>query len=123
MASCNKGYGLFIVHSHTTKGFPNILGCGYRIRIPIRPFRIYIDKSHLHSSKWFFKVSIATISSIFKHVMLRAPINITSRLPYIFSSSSKTKGLESCRFQGDITSKYHQISPGYFTTVLLFNWP
>ena len=123
MTSCNKGYGFFIIHPHAAKRFSNIFSCSYWIRVPIGSFRIYIDKTHLYRSKWFFKISIATISSILKHVMLRAPINVTSRLPNIFPSSGKTQGLESCRFQGDITSQYHQISPRYFTTVLLFNWP
>ena len=48
MSAGNKSYGLFIVHCHSSKGFPYISGCSDWVRIAVWSFRIYIDQSHLH---------------------------------------------------------------------------
>ncbi len=43
VAPGHQGHGLFVVHGHPGKGFPHINPGGNRIRIAVRPFRIYIN--------------------------------------------------------------------------------
>ena len=54
MSTGNECNGLFIIHSHTSKCFANIFCRCKNIRISIWTFRVYINQTHLHCSKWIF---------------------------------------------------------------------
>ncbi|MCY1524531.1 hypothetical protein D9M68_594700 [compost metagenome] len=57
VSACDQGYGFFIIHRHTSECITDIFCCCNRIRITIRPFRVYIDQAHLHRCQWFLQVA------------------------------------------------------------------
>src|ERR1700679_3704634 len=44
-------------------------------------------------------------------------------LPHILATAGQTEGLESHRFECDVAGKDHQVSPGNFAAILLFDRP
>src|SRR3954463_11232264 len=47
----NKRNSLLVVHGHASESLSDVSRRGNRIRLPIRPFRIHINQTHLHSSQ------------------------------------------------------------------------
>ena len=54
---------------------------------------------------------------------LGTPVYIILRFPDILPATGKSQGFETHGFQGHIPGKDHQVGPGYFLTVFLFNRP
>ena len=48
----NQGNGFFVVHCHTAERFANVATGTDWIRVAVGAFRVYIDETHLHGTKW-----------------------------------------------------------------------
>src|SRR5262249_6423533 len=97
---------------HTAKRFADIPRSGDRIRLPIRALRVHVNQTHLYGAERVIELTIAGVALVGKPDSLRTPINVFFRLPNVFATAAKTKGLESHGFQGNVTSENHQVSPG-----------
>ena len=107
MSPGDERYSLFIIHSHTCKGFTNISTCSNRTWFTIRPFRVYIDQTHLHSGQRILKFTITRVAFIIKPLTLSSPVGILFWFPDVFTPATKTKCLESHRLQCTVTCKNH----------------
>ncbi len=116
--------GLFVIHCHAPECFADVFRRKERVGIAVRAFGIDIDQTHLNSRKRIFKISFAGVSvSIVEPFLLRAPVYADIGLPYIFSSSRKTEGLESHRLKRNISGQYKEVCPGYLVSVFLLDRP
>src|SRR5690606_11540192 len=111
VSSGNKGNGFFVVHGHATERFPYIAGSGNWVRFSVGAFRIYIDKTHLHSTQRIFQLTVTGVAVVGKPLGFRSPVYIFLWFPCIFTSTCKAKGLEAHRLEGAIASKDQQVCP------------
>ncbi len=123
MPASNQRHRLLIIHAHPTKGLAHIAARGYRVGGTVGAFRIDIDQPHLHGSQGVFEVPVTRVALISQPFILGAPVDILFRLPDILTATGKTQGFKSHRFKGDIASKNHQVGPGYFPPIFLFDRP
>ena len=56
MAPGDQGNGLFVIHGHAGKSFANVFPGSENIRFTVWSFRVYVNQTHLHSSKRVFKI-------------------------------------------------------------------
>src|SRR5271169_1445920 len=119
----NERNGLLVIHRHAGECLPDIPCRGNRVRLSIRPFRIHIDQTHLHSSERILKITVAAVALVRQPLAFRSPENVLFGLPDVLAPAAKTEGLESHRVQGDVAGENHQVSPGDFPAVLLFDRP
>ena len=122
VTACNQRDRLGVVHSHSTKGFANIICGKSRIRISIWSLRIHVDQSHLYGSKWVIQFAIARVTLISQHHFLGSPINKVG-LPIVRATASKSKGLKAHILHGYVASKNHKIGPANAGPVCLFDGP
>ena len=94
MASCDKCYCLFIIHSHPGKCFPYINTGFYRIRITVRAFRVHINQTHLYCSQWILQIPFSGITFVAKPFCFRTPVYVFFGFPYILTASSESEGSE-----------------------------
>src|SRR5580658_10666243 len=118
----NQCYGLFIVHRHAGEGLADIPSRGNWIGLPIRPFRVHIDQTHLHRTQMTLKLTIAAVTLVGKPRTLRTPVHLF-RFPNVLAAAAKTKSLESHRLQRYVSSENDEVSPGNFPSILLFDRP
>ena len=96
--------GFFVVHRHTRKGIPDIIGRGKRIGPAIWSLGIHIDQAHLHSCERVGKLALAAVAFVVQPYVFRAPVDVFFRFPNIHASSGETKGFEPHRFEGAIAA-------------------
>ena len=93
------------------------------IRIPIGPLRIYIDQSHLYSSQWVFKVTLAGVPLIVQPRPFGSPVDIILGFPDVWTTATEAESFKAHGLQRHIPGKNEKVCPGNFTTVLLLDWP
>src|SRR5664280_1896350 len=119
MTTCNKGYCFLVVHRHTAKTLSYIPCCCYRVWFAVRAFRVHINQAHLNRGQGILKVPFTCVALVTKPFTLGTPVNVFLWFPDILTSTAKTEGLKTHRFQSDITSENHQVGPGKFSTIFL----
>src|SRR5579872_6010546 len=112
MTAGNKCDGFFIIHSHPAEGFANVSRSRNWIRLSVRPFRIHVDQTHLHSGKRVIEIAVSFIAFISKPRAFGAPEYVLFRLPRILASATETEGFEPHGFKRDVACENHQIGPG-----------
>src|SRR5262249_20637345 len=55
---------LLVVHRHAAEGLPDVLGCGDRVRLPVRTLRVDVDQAHLHGTEGILEVAVARIALV-----------------------------------------------------------
>ena len=123
VAAGDECHRLLVVHRHAGEGLANILGRRERIGVAVRAFRVDVNQPHLHGSKRIFKIPVAGVSFVSQPGRLGTPIDVVIRLPDVLATAAETEGLEPHRFQGDVPSENHQVSPGNLPAVLLLDRP
>ena len=93
VSTSNKSNSFFIIHSHTVKSFTNIFCACNRIRISIWTFWININQTHLHCSKWIFKITFTSIAFVSKPFFFFTPVDIFFWGPNIRTSTTVAKSL------------------------------
>src|SRR5271170_2824105 len=114
---------LFIVHRHATECLADIPRRGDGIWIAIRPFRVHIDQTHLHRSERILQIAVPTVSLFREPLAFGTPEDTLLRGPSIGATATKPVGLETHRFERNISRKNNEIGPRYFLAVLLFDRP
>src|SRR5580693_3493891 len=79
----DERHGFLIIHRHAGEGLADVAGGGKRIRLSIRPFRVHINKTHLHGSERFRQITIAAVALVREPLALRAPENVLFGLPHV----------------------------------------
>ncbi len=93
--------GFLVVHGHAGKGLADVLGCGERIRIAVRPFRVHVDQTHLHGGERILEIPVTRVALVAKPGVLGAPVGVFVRLPDIGAPAAKAEGLEAHRLERD----------------------
>ena len=119
----DEGHGFFIVHGHATECFADVAGRGDGVGITVGSFGVHIDQSHLYGSEWIFQIAITGIAFIAQPFFFRSPVDVFFGFPYIGASATESEGFESHGFEGAVTGQDHQIGPGEFASVFLFDGP
>src|SRR5271168_3180345 len=122
VAAGNERDGFLVIHGHAGKSLADIARRGKRIRLAIWPFRIHVDEAHLHGTERFLQITIALVTLVGEPCALGAPVHLLG-LPYILAAATKTERLESHRIEGDVAGKNHEVGPGDFPAILLFDRP
>ncbi|OQB54137.1 MAG: hypothetical protein BWX99_02223 [Deltaproteobacteria bacterium ADurb.Bin151] len=128
MASGNQRDRFFVIHGHTRKGFANVTAGGDRVGITVRTLGIHVNQSHLHGRQGIFKIALACVAALgfvacSQPFLFAAPVDIFFRFPDVHASAGKAEGFKSHRFQGAVAGQNHQIRPGDFLAVFLFDGP
>src|SRR5579864_128871 len=119
----NEGDRFFVVHRHAGESLPDVSCCGDGIGLSIGPFRIHIDQTHLHGSERILKITVAAVALVGQPLALRSPENVFFRLPDVLAPAAKAEGLKAHRLKGDVACEDHEIGPGNFPAILLFDRP
>ena len=114
---------LFIVHRHARKRLADVARRGDRIRIAVRPFRVDVDQTHLHGGERVLQVAVAGVALVRQPLAFGTPVDVLGRLPDILAPAAETERLEAHRFEGDVAGEDHQVGPGDFPAVFLFDRP
>ena len=128
VTACDQRNCFFIVHRHTAERVTDVVGCGLRIGVTVRTFRVHIDQAHLNSGQRVFQIAFTGIAAAFffrrrQPFGLCAPIDVFFGFPDVFTTTGKTECLEAHAFQRAVTCKDHQVGPADLVAVLLFDRP
>ena len=123
VAAGNEGNGLLVIHRHAGERFPNVLGCGERIRLAVGPFRIHVDQAHLNGGERILEFPVAGVTLVSQPLAFRSPVNVLLRLPDVFAAAGESERLESHRLEGTVAGQDHQVGPRDFPAVLLLDRP
>ena len=119
----NEGYGLLVVHRHAAKVLSDIPRRSNRVGFAVRALRVHINQAHLNGGEWFLEFPVTGVALVSKPLALGTPVYVLLRFPDVLTPATETEGLETHRFQGDIASENHQVGPGNFPAVFLFDRP
>jgi len=123
VATRDEGHRLLVVHSPCDQRLTDIPrrsepGPGCR-----SAFRVHIDQSHLNSGEGILEFPVTGVAFCLQATRSRAPVDVLFRFPDVLTPASETEGLETHRFQGNVSGEDHQVSPGDFPAVLLLDRP
>src|SRR5580704_6398856 len=89
----NEGNGFLVIHRHAAECFAYVPGRSNRIGIAVGPFRVDVDKAHLHSAQRIIELAVTAIALVSQPGGLRSPVNVFFRLPDIRAPTGETEGL------------------------------
>src|SRR5262249_3856712 len=64
VTASNQRDRFFVVHRHATECFANIPGRRDGIRLAVRPFRIYVDQTHLHGAERTLQIAVPAVALV-----------------------------------------------------------
>ena len=123
VAAGDERNGFFIVHRHARESFADVARGAQRIGLAVGAFGIDVDEAHLHGGERIVEFAIATIAFVGEPVAFGSPEDIFLRLPDVFAAAGKTKSFEAHGFECDVAGENHEIGPGKFAAVFLFDGP
>src|SRR5271168_2215564 len=115
----NERDGLLVVHGHALERLADVPRRGDRIRLAVRPFRIHIDQTHLHSAERILEITVAGVALVRQPLAFGAPVDVLSGLPDILAPAAKAECLEAHRLQRAVACQNYQVGPGDLLAVLL----
>ena len=124
VAACDQCDGFFVVHGHARESLADILRCRQRIRLAFRAFGVHINEAHRRRAQGICQIAITRIAFLRPHPgRFQSPVDVQVRFPNVRSSAGKAESLEAHRFQCDVARENHQIGPGNFLAIFLFDGP
>ena len=124
VAACDQRDGFFVVHGHARESLADILRCRQRIRLAFRAFGVHINEAHRRRAQGICQIAITRIAFLRPHPgRFHSPVDVQVRFPNVRSSAGKAESLEAHRFQCDVARENHQIGPGNFLAIFLFDGP
>src|SRR5208283_5780410 len=69
------------------------------------------------------KITVAGVAFVRQPLAFWSPIDVLFGLPDVLAAAAETEGLETHRLQGDVAGKNHEVGPGDFPPILLFDRP
>ena len=121
MTAANQRHGFFVVHAHVTEGRANRRCRRKRFAAMVRPFRVYIDKTHFGRAQRRFRQLFRM--TVGQPGFFITPVYVEIRFPDIFTTGTKAEGTEAGVFQRHVARKDKQVGPGNFLTIFLLDWP
>ena len=95
---------LLVVHRHPLEGFPDVVRGCHEIGLAVRPFRIDVDKSHLHGAERILQLAFAAVAFVAKPGSLGTPVEFLG-FPRIHAAAAETERLEAHQLQGDVADE------------------
>ena len=123
MAAGDQGHRLLVVHRHPGERFPDVLGRGQRVRLPVGTLGVDVDKAHLHGGQRVVELAVASVPLVAKPLALRAPVDVVLRFPDIRAAATKAERLETHRLKPHVAREDHQVGPGDAVAILLLDRP
>ena len=105
MVAGNQRDRFFIIHRHAGEGLADIAGRRDGIRISIGPLRIYVNETHLNRAQGVVQLAVARVAFVSQPLVFGPPENVFRRFPDILAAAGETEGLESHRFQCDVSAR------------------
>src|SRR6478752_8392691 len=122
MAGCNQCDCFLVVHGHALEGFANVPARRNGIGLSIRPFRVYVNQTHLHGSKWVREITIATVALVCQPRAFRSPVQFFG-FPNIGASATEAEGFKSHILESYVSCEDHQVRPGNLSSIFLLDRP
>ena len=122
MSTGNKCNGFFIVHGHTCKCLADVTCGKHGIWVSVRAFRVDVDQTHLHCSKWVIELTVTLVALITEPCCFFAPVGFICFV-HICTSATESEGLKAHRVECNVASKNEQVCPRQLVAVLLLHWP
>ncbi len=123
VAAGDEGDCFFVVHGHAGEGFTDVLGGGEGVGLAVGSFGVDVDEAHLDGGEGFFEFAIAGVAFIPEPFSFGSPVDIFLRFPDVGASAGEAEGFEAHGFEGDVTGEDHEVGPGDFVSVFLFDGP
>ena len=101
---------------------PDVPGCGDRVGVAVRPFRVHVDEPHLDGGQGIREFTVAAVALVVEPRVLGAPVDLLG-LPDILAPAAEAERLEPHRLQGAVAGEDHQVGPRDLPAVLLLDRP
>ena len=118
----DEGESLLVIHGHATEGFADIAGCEEGVGVAVGAFRIDVDEAHLDCGQGLGELTIAAVAFVCHELLFRAPVDEFG-FPVVTASTGEAEGFEAHGFEGNVAGEDHEVAPGNFLAVLLFDGP
>jgi len=124
----DEGDGFLVVHGHACEGFADVFGGGDGVRVAIGAFGVDVDESHLDSGEGIFEVALSGVAAVRvlaggEPFAFAAPVDVLIGFPDVFAAAAEAEGFEATGFEGDVSGEDHEVCPGDFAAVFLFDGP
>src|SRR5580704_6601179 len=124
MTARDQSDGLFVVHCHPSKSFPDIFRCLDRIGNAFGAFRVDINQTHMGRAKRVGEITFTRKAFIAPHPgCFNSPVDVEVRFPNVRTSAGETESLKAHGFQRYVSREDHQVGPRDLLAVFLLNWP
>ena len=115
--------GFLVVHGHAGEGLADIARRSDGVGVSIRALGIHINEAHLHGGERVLQFTVTGVAFVFEPFALGAPVDVLLGLPDVGAATGETEGFETHRLEPNIAGEDHEIGPGKFAAVFLFNRP
>ncbi len=118
--------GFLVVHGHAGEGFAHLISGLLRVGFPAHAFGVHIDEAHLHGGERVCEracILVALVAFAPEPLLLRAPIGVLFRVPYVLAAKGEAKGFQPHGFIGDGARKDDEVGPAHFVAVFLLERP
>ena len=119
----NERDGFLVVHGHAGEGLANVARRRHGVGVSIRTLGIHINEAHLHGGERVFEFTITGVAFVLEPFALGAPVDVFLGLPDVSAAAGETESFETHRLERDIAGEDHEIGPGKFAAVFLFDRP
>ena len=128
VAAGDEGDGFLVVHGHACEGFANVFGGGDGVRVSIWAFGVDVDEAHLDGGEGVFEVALSGVAAVGfvaggEPFGFAAPVDVLIGFPDVFAAAAEAEGFEAGGFEGDVSGEDHEVCPGDFAAVFLFDGP
>jgi hypothetical protein len=123
MAASNERDRFLVVHRHAREGLADIARGGEGIWLAVRPFRIYVDQTHLHRAERLLKITVAAVALVCQPFAFRAPVDALVWLPDFQAPAAKTERFETHRLKRDVARENHEVGSGDIPAIFLLDRP
>ncbi len=108
---------------HAGEGLTHIAARSHGVGVAVGTFGVHIDQAHLHGSQRILQIAVAAVALVAQPGVFVAPVDIFLGLPDVDAAAAETEGLEAHRLQRHVAGQDHQVGPGDFVAIFLFDGP
>jgi len=112
-----------VVHGHAGESLADVPRRRDGVGVSIRAFGIHINEAHLHGGEGIFELAITGVALVVEPLGLSAPVNVLLGLPDVSAAAGEAESFEAHGLEGDISREDHEVGPGNFAAVFLFDRP
>ena len=123
VAACDEGDGFLVVHRHAGEGLADVARGGERVGVAVGALGVDIDEPHLDCGEGVLEFAVAGVAAVFQPLFFGAPVDVLLGFPDVGAAAGEAEWFESHRLERDIAREDHQVGPGDFAAVFLFDGP